>query len=143
MSVHIDCSELILVPDRTARTFTPDEATRTLVLVRGIVSDVIAEHANLLEQQEVIEAAQNGARTGQVRAARHSMLQSVNRLRACMGEMDLVGAELLDWSLGVVEFPCLLNGREVKLCWQHGQQTVEHWHEVGQDCGSRRRIDWT
>ena len=122
--------------------FTPDEATRSLVLVRGIVADVIDEHANLLEQQEVVEAAQNGARTGQVRAATDSMLRSVYRLRECMMEMDLIGAELMDWSLGLVEFPCAFNGREVRLCWQAGEDTVEQWHEVGEECGCRRRIDW-
>ena len=143
MSVHIDCSELTIAPERTRKMFTPQEATRSLVLVRDIIADVMVEHANLIEQQEVVEAAQNGARTGQVRAARDSMLESVRRLRNCMMEMDLIGAELLDWSLGVVEFPCVVNGREVRLCWQPGQQTVGYWHEVGEDCGRRRRIDWT
>jgi len=123
--------------------FTPDQATRSLPLVRQIVADVIIEHLNLLEQQEIIEAAQNGRRTGQAHAARDSMLRSVKRLQACMEEMDLIGAELLDWSLGVVEYPCVVNGREIRLCWQYGQETVGHWHEVGEDCGCRRRTDWT
>jgi len=143
MSIHIDCSDLAIARERVRKMFTPGEATRSLTLVRGIVADVMAEHSNLLEQQEVIEAAHSGADTGQARVARDSMFQSVRRLRNCMGEIDLIGAELLDWSLGVVEFPCLANGREVRLCWQPGQQTVGHWHEVGEDCGRRRRIDWT
>lgn len=143
MSTHTDCADLALETERVRKLFTPDEATRSLVLVEGIVADAVVEHSNLLEQQEVIEAAQNDARTGQVRAARESMLQSVCRLRACMNEMALVGAELLDWFVGVVDFPCVFNGREVRLCWQAGEDKVEQWHEVGEDCGCRRRIDWT
>jgi len=143
MSTHVDCPQLSILSEPGRKTFTPDEATRSLVLVAGIVSDVMVEHANLLEQQEIIETAQKTVDSGQIQRARQRMLQSVDRLRACMKELDLVGAELLDWSLGVVDFPAVVSGREIRLCWQFGESTVSRWHEVGEDCGRRRRIDWT
>ena len=142
MSPHIDFPELAPETERPPKLFTPEEATRSLVLVGGVVADVVVEHSNLLEQQELIDAAGHEARSGQVRAARASMLRSVEKLRACMKEMELIGAELLDWFIGMVDFPCVANGREIRLCWQVGEEAVEHWHEVGQDCGRRRRIDW-
>jgi len=143
MSAPVDCAQLTDLTEQGRRVFTPEEATRSLVLVAGIVSDVMVEHADLLEQQEIIEAAQNSVEEGQIQQARHRMLQCVDRLRACMKELDLVGAELLDWSLGLVDFPAVVNGREIKLCWQFGEPAVTQWHDVAQDCGRRRRIDWT
>ena len=143
MSAPVNCAQLAALDEHARKVFTPDEATRSLVLVRSIVADVVIEHSNLLEEQETIEAAQNGADAGQMHQARQRMLRSVDRLRACMKELDLVGGELLDWSLGVVDFPAVANGREIRLCWQYGEHEVTQWHEVGEDCGRRRRIDWT
>ena len=40
------------------RLFTTQEANRSLVLVRRIVEDVIANHSALLELQETYEVAQ-------------------------------------------------------------------------------------
>ena len=143
MSAPVDCAQPASLDEHTRKLFTPAEATRSLVLVRDIVADVVIEHSNLLEEQETIEAAQHGADAGQVHQARQRMLRSVDRLRTCMKELDLVGGELLDWSIGLVDFPAVANGREIRLCWQYGEDEVTQWHEVGADCGGRRRIDWT
>lgn len=143
MSAPVDCAQLDHLAKQARKIFTPDEATRSLALVAGIAGDVMVEHANLLEEQEIIESAHSGVEGGQVFRARQRMLQCVDRLRACMKEIDLVGAELLDWSLGVVDFPAVVNGREIRLCWQFGETAVTQWHEVSEDCGRRRRIDWT
>ena len=41
------------------------------------------------------------------------------------------GIQLKDYSRGLVDFPCMRDGRVVLLCWQLGEaEQIEWWHEV-------------
>ncbi|MDH3225391.1 MAG: DUF2203 domain-containing protein [Gemmatimonadota bacterium] len=41
---------------------------------------------------------------------------------------------------GLVDFPALLDGRWIYLCWRLGEDRVEHWHELATGFGGRRPI---
>jgi len=123
------------------RLFTLAEANRSLVLVRRIVADVIVEHARMLDLQELLEAAEDKQADEQADEARRALLKTAGRLRSCLAELDDVGVELADWSLGVVDFPCLAGGRQVQLCWQYGESKVGHWHELGAGFTGRQGLD--
>ena len=126
---------------RPKRTFTVAEANRSLVLVKRIVVDVVFEYSRLLELQEAFEAAEAGGTDEQCEEVRLALIRSAGKLRTYLEELDDVGVELKDWSLGVVDFPCIAGGRKVCLCWQHGHDTVQSWHEVNAGFLGRRPIE--
>ncbi len=130
-------SEKALAP---GRAFTLAEANRALVLVRRIVADVIAEYRRLLDLQEALEAAEKGQQDDRVRESRLELIRAAGRLRAFLEELDDVGVELRDWALGVVDFPAVAGGRPVCLCWQHGEEAVNYWHEADTDYAGRQPI---
>lgn len=132
----ISCCE-----DNGRKFFTVTEANRSLVLVTRIAEDVVREHNYLLDLQETIDAAQVGDDDFSAESARRKTLEIVDRLRACLDEIECIGAELQDWSLGRVDFPCMVNGREVRLCWQRGEKRVMHWHDVSIGCEDRQDIE--
>jgi hypothetical protein len=123
------------------RTFTLPEANRSLVLVKRIVGDVIFEYAKLLDLQEAVEAAEAGGAAQQGEASRLALIRTAGRLRSCLEELDELGVELKDWSLGVVDFPSMAGGRQVMLCWQYGQENVAHWHELDVCLSGRQPIE--
>jgi len=123
------------------RTFTLAEANRALVLVRRIVGDVIDEYASLLDLQEALEAAENDGDAERYEETRLGLIRSAGRLRTCLAEIDDVGAELKDWSLGVVDFPCVAGGRQVCLTWLFGRDRIEHWHELDVGFASLHSIE--
>ena len=45
-----------------------------------------------------------------------------------------------DLERGLIDFPSLLGGDEVYLCWQLGEASVGHWHAVESGFGGRRPI---
>jgi hypothetical protein len=126
--------------NRAKRTFTPAEADRALVLVKRIVVDVIFEYSRLLDLQETLEAAESGGAVDQYDQIRVELLRAAGRLRTCLEELEDIGVELKDWSLGVVDFPCVSGGRQVCLCWQYGEDSVGHWHEMDTGFGARQPI---
>jgi hypothetical protein len=122
------------------RRWTVDEANRSLVLVRRIAADVTEQYAALRELHETVETAQRQGRYEIARDSRNELLRQVERMQDCVEELETVGVDLEDWTLGVVHFACLADGREVLLCWQRGEQRVGHWHEVDDGCGARKPI---
>ena len=122
------------------RYFTVPEANRALVLVRRIVGDVLGDYQQVLDLQEVLEAHQEADRVENARQAQEDIIALVKRLQGCSDELIEIGAEMKDWSAGVVDFPTLAGGQEVQLCWRHGEETILFWHRSDDGCGCRQEI---
>ncbi len=61
------------------------------------------------------------------------------RLREYVEELRALGVEPKSGTEGLVDFPALLNGRKVYLCWKLGESRVLFWHdlEAGLSGGNR------
>ena len=51
-----------------------------------------------------------------------------------------MGITLRDIERGLIDFPALVGGRQVWLCWQLGETDVGFWHELETGFGSRRPL---
>jgi hypothetical protein len=45
-----------------------------------------------------------------------------------------------DLSRGLVDFPAIIGGREVFLCWESDEDDVEFWHDLETGFGGRERL---
>ena len=131
--------DLEMLPSR-ARYFTPQQAGSSLVLIRRIVADIVGGYGRLVELQETLEALQTQQSRLECEAVRRQLIATMERLQSCLGELEEIGVELVDWALGIVEFPCLWSGREIRLTWQHGQGGISHWREIGESPATRQPI---
>jgi len=50
------------------------------------------------------------------------------------------GAQLKDVDMGLVDFPALMNGEEVLLCWKLDEESVSHWHGLNDGFYGRKPI---
>ena len=141
MDVSQAQSRLLAVAPRRLRHFTVEQADRALVLVRRVVADIILEYQEMLDLNEVVEAAVGSGSEGEIDRCRKRLVQTVDRLQTCVEELCDVGVELRDWSLGVVDFPAIAGGREVYLCWQFGEPRVMFWHELSAGDGGRQSVE--
>ena len=122
------------------RYFTVDQANRALVLVKRIVGDVLGDYQRVLDLQEVLEAHQHAGEAERAQQTQERIIELVKRLQGCSDELIELGAEMKDWSTGVVDFPTLAGGQEVQLCWRHGEESILFWHRSDDGCGCRRDI---
>src|ERR1700722_770103 len=117
--------------------FTAAEANAMLPLVRAIVTD-IAELAHELrdrhERLTHIPPARRNALTDahkeELELVEAEMERGQQRMREYEKELRQLGVEMKDYFTGLIDFPCLMNGREVYLCWRLGEPEVQHWHEL-------------
>ena len=71
----------------------------------------------------------------QEEVARHEL-----RAQESWGEIEALGAVVSDRQLGMVDFPLVVDGRAIVLCFQYGEESVSHWHEVSEPCAARKPI---
>jgi hypothetical protein len=112
--------------------FTPAEANRTLPLVKRVVGDLLATG------RELRELAPRHADPG-VRA-RLGVLEAA--IRELTDELARIGCSYKDWGfeLGLVDFPALIDGHEVLLCWRSDEERLEWFHATDAGFAGRTRI---
>jgi hypothetical protein len=134
-------------PNRKKKYFTPAEASASLPLVRAIVRDITELARDLTERQERLARAMPTGKTTLGEAHREELLQvqaelerGQGQLREYETELRNLGVELKDYHTGLIDFPCLMDGREVYLCWKLGEPEVSHWHEVDAGFAGRKKL---
>jgi hypothetical protein len=72
----------------------------------------------------------------------HLRLQGVvDQMQAAVLEISDLGLELRDIESGLVDFPALVAGRPVWLCWRLGEDSIGWWHDFDKGFDARRRIE--
>ncbi len=127
--------------------FTADQANGMLPLVRRIVADWVELNATVESQQAQLEGLKTLHQTVGVRAyseevaeVEQSLQAERDRLVECYNELESLGLEPHAEEIGSVDFPAILHGREVRLCWRVGEPDVRHWHEIGGSISERQLI---
>ncbi len=60
--------------------------------------------------------------------------KAVQEARSTIEEVEEIGARVGDMERGRLEFPHLMDGREVLLCWTMGEdEEIKHWREDEED----------
>ncbi|MDQ3645142.1 MAG: DUF2203 domain-containing protein [Actinomycetota bacterium] len=122
------------------RHYDAEQATATLPWVRDRLQRLRDARAGLNDGEARAALAEAGPSNGGgaagqvVSAAFLSMRSALTELR----QMEIV---LRDLDRGLVDFPALRDGREVYLCWEEGEDAVDHWHEPDAGHQGRRPLD--
>jgi hypothetical protein len=130
-----------------ARTFTPAEANEALSEVRPVAERIVQLRERMRElegeQREIIQTIAGNGSGYAVSESRTPELQAlVTQLEACVAELDVLGVQVKDLDLGLLDFPGIRRGEDVLLCWHVGEERVEWWHGLEEGYAGRKPIDW-
>ena len=65
-------------------------------------------------------------------------LYDIGKITTELGEM---GVQLKDYARGLIDFPSMLDGKVVLLCWQLGErEEIEWWHDTEAGFAGRQRL---
>ncbi len=62
----------------------------------------------------------------------------VRRLLAAVQELGIV---VRDIDRGLIDFPAMVDGEEVYLCWQFDEDGIAWWHDLESGFGGRQPLD--
>ena len=129
------------------RFFDIDAANEAVAEVGPLLATLADQRAELIRLRDRTLAAHAAAGggpaefdDGEAQRIRLRMQGIVDQMAAAVAQIDRLGITLRDIERGLIDFPALAGGRQVWLCWQLGEDTVEHWHELETGFGSRRRL---
>jgi hypothetical protein len=77
---------------------------------------------------------------GDLRLTRLRMQGLIDQMAAGVARIDALGLTLRDIEHGLVDFPALVAGRQVWLCWQRGETAIGWWHSLDSGFAERRPL---
>ena len=121
------------------RHWTPEEANQLRPIVGATVRrvraarDVLAQGA-VDDEFALLAESVGGAWPGRERAAAS--------LAIALGfeQLERLDIVVRDLERGLIDFPALLEGREVYLCWLLDEPAVTHWHAIESGFAGRRPL---
>lgn len=113
------------------KLFTVNEANELLPHVRTKLKNIQTLYARLAVYRESAAAAAVAAEFGGGMQGGSHYVKALYEIGKITTEFHELGIQLKDYARGLIDFPCMLDGRVVLLCWQIGDaDEIEWWHEV-------------
>jgi len=131
------------------RTFTLDEAHSLLPVLESLLRTAIAGK-KVIEEVEAEQQEMNhriflngGMFLDVVTLARRKAerVKAEQRAKDAIAEIDSIGVQVKDIDIGLLDFPCVVDGRVILLCWKLGEKSITHWHGTDEGFAGRKPID--
>jgi hypothetical protein len=124
---------------RFEKHYTREEAQALLPQLRAWLSEL----NRFREEVERYDKRLSGLNT----EGRDTGGETVNNWIRALAGMQNILAEfqrreifIKDLSRGLLDFPAIIGGREVFLCWEADEDKVEFWHDLDTGYGGREKL---
>ncbi len=129
------------------RFYAIDEANAALPEVERILAALREQREELIElRNRVVAAAPPGEATPttsaaeQIRLLRLGMQGLIDQMQAGVARLIEMDITLRDISTGLIDFPALVSGAPIWLCWRLGEEDVANWHPHDEGYDTRRPL---
>ena len=131
------------------RTFTLDEAQSLLPVLESLLRTAINAKKVIDEADAEQQALQHrvflngGMFLDIVPLARRKAerAKAEQRAKDALAEIDSIGVQVKDLNIGLLDFPCDVEGQVILLCWKLGEKAITHWHGLQEGFAGRKPID--
>ena len=124
---------------RFDKHYTRDEARALLPQIR----EWLAQLDRLRQQLEECDKRLSGL----MEQGQDTGGETVNRWIRALADTQQILVEfqrrrifIKDLSRGLVDFPAIIGGREVFLCWEQEEEDIEFWHDLDSGYSGRERL---
>ena len=113
--------------------FTPQEARKTLPLVRQIVRDILN---NAFQVRTIADSLSGDTKSND------EIDHLTRKLNSFMRELEEIGCSYKDWDfqVGLVDFPSIIDDKEVLLCWRSDEDEILFYHGIDEGFAGRKLI---
>ena len=112
------------------RFFTVKEARQLLPFLKETVGRAIILSSQLRKQQDVVQSLADSAANNTGSPEGTAYLETLIQLQNCLHQIQDTGCIIKSVEEGLIDFPHLKEEREVYLCWRHGEEDIQYWHEI-------------
>ena len=119
--------------------YTRDEARGLLPQIRQWLKRMAQLHADLEKFEGRMSGLMSpGADLGG--ALVNTWVRTVTDLEAVFREFQQREIQVKDVDRGLIDFPAIIGGKEVFLCWEQDEEDIEFWHDLDAGYAGRERL---
>jgi hypothetical protein len=67
-------------------------------------------------------------------------IRTLAEMQELLGEFQRRDIQIKDLERGLLDFPAIIAGKEVFLCWEQDEDAVEFWHDLDTGYSGRERL---
>ena len=119
--------------------YTRDEARALLPQIRQWLEQ-LNRHRHDLERfdKRLTSLTADGHDTGGEMV--NNWIRTLTGMREVLVEFQRRQIFIKDLERGLIDFPSIIGGKEVFLCWEQEDEDVEFWHDIESGYGGRERL---
>lgn len=124
------------------KIFTLHEANAMLAAVEPKLRRLRDRYASIAEMRSSASiAALMGTDGGGGMEGGTAYVRALYQIGQLTSEIDDLGIQLKDYNRGLIDFPSMMEGRVILLCWQLDEgPEIKWWHELDSGFASRRPL---
>jgi hypothetical protein len=132
-----------------SKTFTLGEAQTLLPVVEALLRRAQAAGARAEDlEQEMMQLSRRIFLSGgmhvdvSVAARRRAEREKAEQeAKDTLVEIDSIGVQVNSLEEGLLDFPSVMDGKTVLLCWKLGEPAIAHWHTEEEGFAGRKPLD--
>jgi len=132
-----------------SKTFTLSEAQTLLPVLESLLRKAQKSGTRAAELDAEIDQLRQriflagGVHVDVVTTARRCAERdkSTQDTKDTLAEIDAIGVQVKDLEKGLLDFPCVLDGQTVLLCWKLGEREIAFWHSIEDGFAGRKPLD--
>ncbi len=130
------------------RTFTLAEAQTLLPTLDSLLRQALARRqqvADIAAEFQQVAAhvfASGGCEVDVVSLSRRKAEReaAAQQLKDALAEIEALGVQVKDLDIGLLDFPCVVDGETILLCWKLGEDHISYWHGLEEGFKGRKPI---
>jgi len=127
-----------------ARYYDIDAANARIQEIRPLLEQLRDDRAEIADAQaELARFRQSNGHSDHAAELAQRELHvrdAVKRMEAAVVQIDAWSVTLRDISTGLIDFPALVSGRPIWLCWRLGEDDIDWWHEYEAGIAGRQPL---
>jgi hypothetical protein len=135
--------------DFETKHFTLDEAQSLLPVLESLLNRAIEARRAAEKIGEELQALNHKIflsggmflDVDSLRKRRKAYDAQLQTVKDSLAEIDAIGVQVKDLDTGLLDFPCLVDGETVLLCWKMGESRIEFWHTLDGGFAGRQPLD--
>lgn len=124
---------------RFQKHYTREEARALLPEIRGWLGE-LSELRNSIDRQETRLQGLIAPQTDLGGKLVNDWVRNLARFRTLLVEFYRRDIQVKDLDRGLIDFPAIIGGREVFLCWEQDEEDIEFWHDLDSGYAGRERL---
>ena len=122
------------------RYFTKEEAQALLPELEPLLCQIRREKDILDAKFKEWELIEKSGKTEDAAILRGQIEFMAKNIEETIEEVQEFGCVLKDLTLGLIDFPARIDGKEAYLCWKLGEPSIGHWHGLSEGFPGRKAL---